>query len=73
MQEQGQLGFKIDPEGHYSPRDLQLGLGISQDAQQYERQSGRLAHATVGGNGSQTVVYRGKDLIAWLNKSGVWG
>ena len=71
MQQQGELGFKIDENAHYSPRDLQLGLGISQDAQDHERRSGRLPHAIVGGQYNQTIVYRGKDLIGWLSKSGL--
>lgn len=71
MQQQGQLGFKIDPDAHYTPRDLQLGLGLNPDAQEHARSSGALRHATVGGRRNRTIVYRGKHILSWLENSGL--
>jgi hypothetical protein len=62
--------MRIDPEAHYSPQDLQIGLRIGQDAQQVERESGRLKYSSVGGPNSETIVMKGKDIIDWLARSG---
>lgn len=67
---QDKNGMRIDPEGWYSPQDVQWGLNINQHAQAAGRSSGLLKHSIVGGPGNEHIVYQGKHLIAWLQGSG---
>lgn len=70
MQQQGQLGFKIDPDAHYDERALELGLSLTKGAQDHMRRSG-LRHSMVGGPNNASVIYRGKDLIDFFARSGL--
>lgn len=54
---------RIDPEGFYSEGNVVLQLGLGHGEQEAERNSGRLKAIERQGR----YIYRGSDLIAWLN------
>ena len=54
---------RIDPEGFYSEGDVLLRFAVGYEQQKAERNSGRLKAIEKQG----TYIYRGSDLISWLN------
>ena len=57
------MGLKFDPESFYDERSLCEALAVSTNALRKARKAGELNPSRPG----NTFIYRGDEIIAWLN------